>query len=258
MKQLITPNPNIWCRPGWCLEYVKNAFGTPAVYPSATAAWNGSTKKHADRNFPAGVAVPVHYGLTTTPLGHIVIRMPDGSVYSTSDLTNTPHHHPNLEDLEAYYAYYGMGLIYRGWTEDVEGTPVMVPTVTAQSTTTPKAKGFLMAASEADQEKAVDYILRYLNAPIGSIPEKTWEIPVVHGGTHSAKTELVKTRQQVIALTNAVTAMSKNPTLNAEQITAAVQAGFIESAQDVLELIPDEIANDVVNALAARLGKQVS
>jgi hypothetical protein len=51
--------------------------------------------------------------------------MPDGSVFSTSDYSNTPHHHPDLADLEAYYARYKMTLTYRGWTEDVCGWPVI-------------------------------------------------------------------------------------------------------------------------------------
>ena len=88
--QLITPNPHIRCTPGWCLQYVREAFGLPARYPTATAAWQASTSQHRDRKFPAGVAVPVHYGLAREPAGHIVIRMPDGSVFSTSDNSNTP------------------------------------------------------------------------------------------------------------------------------------------------------------------------
>lgn len=123
--QLITPNPNIPCKPGWCLEYVNNAFDVPIRYGSATAAWEGSTTQHRDRNFPAGVWHPVWYGLVNEPAGHVVLRAPNGNVYSTSDLGNTPHLHPDLADLEAYYAYYGMTLTYRGWTEDVEGTPVI-------------------------------------------------------------------------------------------------------------------------------------
>jgi hypothetical protein len=231
--QVVTPNPDIWCRPGWCLEYVNNAFGVDAIYGSATAAWEGSSTKHRDRNFPAGKWVPVWYGLHTTPLGHVVLMDPNGRVYSTSDLTNTPHIHPDLADLEAYYAYYGMTLQYRGWTEDVEGTPVLAPiAITAQGTTT-KKEGFLMAVSAEKQEEAVDRILRYIDAPSGAIPGKVWEQTVVHGGTHSVKTELVQTRKQVIALTAAVTAMSKKPNLTAEQITDAVKAGLAEAVVDV-------------------------
>lgn len=125
MRQIITPNPNIPCKPGWCLAYVNEAFGVPKRFGSATAAWFGSSTQHTDENFPAGVWLPVWYALANEPAGHVVLRAPDGSCYSTSDLSNTPHHHPNLAHLESYYAYYGMTLTYRGWTEDVEGTPVI-------------------------------------------------------------------------------------------------------------------------------------
>lgn len=132
-RQITTPTPDIPCRPGWCLQYVRETFGHPGIHPTATAAWEASATKHRDRNFPAGVWIPVWYGLDTNEAGHVVLRAPDGSVYSTSDLTNTPHHHPDLADLEAYYAYYGMTLTYRGWTEDVQGIPV-IKSITPQST----------------------------------------------------------------------------------------------------------------------------
>lgn len=119
------PNPFVWCQPGWCLAYVKDAFGTEAVYPSATAAWNASPTKHRDWDFPSGVAVPVWFHMPTEPLGHVALRMPDGSVYSTSDPINRAKHHPNMQHLLDYYAYYGMPLNYLGWTEDVEGQTVI-------------------------------------------------------------------------------------------------------------------------------------
>lgn len=124
-RQAISPNPNIPCKPGWCLAYVNEAFGVRKVYGSATAAWEASTTQHRDRDFPAGCWVPVWFALANEPNGHVALLAPDGSVYSTSDLSNTPHHHPTLEHLISYYAYYGMPLTYRGWTEDVEGTPVI-------------------------------------------------------------------------------------------------------------------------------------
>jgi hypothetical protein len=165
MRQLITPNPNIWCQPGWCLAYVNEAFGVPKKYGSATDAWNGSKTQHRDRDFPPGVWVPVWYGLDTTPLGHVVLLAPDRSVYSTSDLSNTPRHHPDLADLEAYYAYYGMKLTYRGWTEDVEDTPVLAdgPSgLAAQGDITPitEPEGFLMALNEQDQQNIYEAVGR--------------------------------------------------------------------------------------------------
>jgi hypothetical protein len=124
--QLITPNPNITAEEGMCLQYVRQTFGLPARYGSATEAWNNSPSQHRDREFPQGVDHPVWYGLDSNANGHVVLRMSDGSVYSTSDLAPSPlHHHPSIADLEAYYAYYGVPLTYRGWTEDVAGTPVI-------------------------------------------------------------------------------------------------------------------------------------
>lgn len=144
--QTITPNPNISCKPGWCLEYVRRAFGQNyVVNPTATAAWQTSKTQHRDRNFPAGVAVPVYYGLAREPAGHIVIRMPDGTVYSTSDNSNTPHHHPSLAELESYYAGWGWPLTYRGWTEDVQGTPVITASTISAEGTVKKKDGFEMA-----------------------------------------------------------------------------------------------------------------
>lgn len=126
MPQLITPNPNIPCQPGWCLQYVRQTFRLAGVHPTATAAWESSPTQHPDRNFP-DAWVPVWYGLANEPAGHVVLRAPNGNVYSTSDLGSTPHLHPDLGDLERYYAYYGMPLTYRGWTEDIENVAVMTP-----------------------------------------------------------------------------------------------------------------------------------
>lgn len=122
---MITPNPNIPCKPGWCLAYVNEAFGVEKRFGTATAAWNGSETKHYDRDFPAGVWLPVWYALANEPAGHVVLLAPDGSCWSTSDPSTIPRHHPNLANLEWYYAKYGQALTYRGWTEDVEGTPVI-------------------------------------------------------------------------------------------------------------------------------------
>lgn len=127
--QIITPDPNIACKPGWCLQYVRQTYGLDGVHPTATAAWEASPTQHPDRNFPEGVAVPVWYELDNEPAGHVVLRMPNGNVYSTSDNNNTPHLHPDLEDLERYYAYYGMPLTYRGWTEDIENVSVVAQSI---------------------------------------------------------------------------------------------------------------------------------
>lgn len=123
--QLINPNPNIPCKPGWCLQYVRETFGIkPGVYPSATAGWANAQYKHRDQNFP-DAWVPLWFFMKDEPLGHVVLRAPDGSIYSTSDLSTIPHHHPSLADLMGYYAYYGLPLTYLGWSEDIETVRVV-------------------------------------------------------------------------------------------------------------------------------------
>ncbi len=148
MKQLITPNPNIKCYPGWCLMYVRQAFGLNGLYPSATAGWNASRYKHRDRNFPAGRWVPVWFHLGEEPLGHVALMAPDGSVFSTSDPSNVPHHHPNLDHLLAYYR--ALRPTYLGWTEDIEGVSVVtaVDSINLTGSTTPEGDLDMSGAEE--------------------------------------------------------------------------------------------------------------
>jgi len=121
--QLVTPNPNIPCKPGWCLQYVRQTFGAPAVEPTATAGWANAKYRHEDWNFPGGCWVPVWFSLANEPAGHVALLAPDGSVYSTSDDSTTPHHHPNMADLIRYY--WRNPLTYLGWSEDISGVRVV-------------------------------------------------------------------------------------------------------------------------------------
>jgi len=129
--QLVTPNPNIPCEPGWCLKYVRQAFGAPAVEPSATAGWHNAKFKHEDYNFPNDVWVPLWFSIDTIPEGHVVLRAPDGRIYSTSTPGNTPYVHPNLEHLIWYYGprvepQYQLTLRYLGWSEDISNVRVVI------------------------------------------------------------------------------------------------------------------------------------
>jgi hypothetical protein len=125
-KQLRTPNPNIPCKPGWCLQYVREAFGIyPGVYPSATAGWANAQYKHPGELPPRGVWTPLWFFMEDEPLGHVVLSAPDGSLYSTSDPSTVPHHHSSLADLMGYYAYWGLPLTYLGWSEDIERVRVV-------------------------------------------------------------------------------------------------------------------------------------
>jgi len=117
--QLITPHPDINCTPGMCLVYVRETFGIQAKYPTATAGWKSSTHKHLNEDFPAKVWIP----LSDNPDGHVVLRQPDGSIWSASSPTaGRPVHHSSIEALKKYY---NNRLHYLGWTEDIEGVKVV-------------------------------------------------------------------------------------------------------------------------------------
>lgn len=120
-EQVLTPNPNIPCKPGWCLEYVQNAFGTGHGDPDAITQWK-HTKQHADRNFPK-LWIPIFFTMKNVPEGHVAILAPDGSVWSSSHPTaTTPVHHSSISALESYY---GGRLGFLGWGETLNNKPVI-------------------------------------------------------------------------------------------------------------------------------------
>lgn len=121
-KQVKTPTPNIPCKPGWCLAYVQTAFHAKWAGATATDGWVRARYKHSDSNFPKA-DVPVWFAMKGVPAGHVVIRIADGSIYSTSSPTsNKPVHH---KDMAALLKYYGGKLTLRGWSEDLNGERVV-------------------------------------------------------------------------------------------------------------------------------------
>lgn len=121
MVQLITPKPNIACKPGWCLQYVREAFGIEkGVYPTASSGWDNAEHKHTDKEFP-DAWVPLWFSMEGVPAGHVVLRSPSGKVWSTTNAGQyTPRIHPSLDDLMAVYERAGLSLTYLGWSEDIE------------------------------------------------------------------------------------------------------------------------------------------
>ena len=105
---------------GWCLAYVQTAFGTGWSGSTAWDCWtNRLTKKHADRNLPAGVYIPIffsgYYGM-----GHTAIYK-DGKVWS-SPLTHKPYADVfnSVGEVERSF-----GVTYVGWSEDLGGSLVV-------------------------------------------------------------------------------------------------------------------------------------
>ena len=230
--QLVTPNPHIPCQPGWCLQYVRQAFGLPARHPTATAAWEASSSKHRDRNFPPGVWHPVWFSLANEPAGHVALRSPNGKVYSTSDLGTVPHEHLDLSDLMNYYARYDMTLTYLGWTEDVAGYPVITDGgIAAQGTITP---------SQEDDMAAED-VERIIN-----------EINTANEAKHAATRKIA---QEAIAA--ARDSVNFNTQKQVEAVGRVTQQLIIDNASpaDIAASIPAGIAQAVADELAKRLVK---
>lgn len=236
MKQLITPTPWIPATGGWCLMYVRQAYGLPARYASATEAWDMSESKHRDRNFPEGLWTPVWYGIDVEPLGHVVLLAPDGRVYSTSDYSGYPVIHNSLADLEAFYAYYGMILQYRGWTEDVAGYPVMKPSITVQSTTPATPKELFTVGQYEDLNAKLDDIGKKVHntwAGVwdgGSHKGKTFNygiLPIVAHSQAQASAQAAQTQATLAALSNVIKQLgeSKGTPVDLEAVTAAAEAG---------------------------------
>jgi hypothetical protein len=247
MRQLITPNPNIPCQPGWCLQYVRQAFGLPAAYPTATAAWEASSSKHRDRNFPKGAWLPVWFSLANEPAGHVALMAPDGSVYSTSDLGTVPHHHLDLSDLMNYYARYDMTLTYLGWTEDVAGYPVMTSLNLASQGDVIEGD-FLMALTDAEQKRLLAAADR-INGRI-----KDADVLNVADGAYMNNTR----DAQFAAIMDAL-----GKTLNKDdggyivKLVQAIKPGSTDAkavADALAGIIPAGIAKEVADELAARLG----
>jgi len=247
--QLITPDPYIRCTPGWCLMYVREAFGLPARHPTATAAWEASTSQHRDRNFPAGVAVPVWYGLDREPAGHVVLRMPDGSVYSTSDNTNTPHHHPDLADLEAFYAAWGWPLTYRGWTEDVAGFPVITEGgIAAQGTI--KSGDILDMANEEQLNRLLRAADR-INGVVRDAP-----VLNVKDGAYMNNTRDAQHAAVMAALDTKLDKDDGNYIVNLVKATEPGAEDPEAAAENILKILPEAIASQVLVLLGQKLGEK--
>jgi hypothetical protein len=247
MRQLITPNPNIPCQPGWCLQYVRQAFNLPAAYPTATAAWEASSSKHRDRNFPKGVWLPVWFSLANEPAGHVALMAPDGSVYSTSDYANVPHHHLDLSDLMNYYARYDMTLIYLGWTEDVAGYPVMT-SLTLASQGDVIEGDFLMALTDAEQKRLLAAADR-INGRI-----KDADVLNVADGAYMNNTRDAQFAAVMEALGKT---LNKDDGGYIVKLVQAIKPGStdVKAVADALAgIIPAGIAKEVADELAARLG----
>lgn len=262
--QLITPNPAIACRPGMCLEYVRKTFDLPIRYGSATEAWNNSPSQHPDQDFPAGCWVPIWFAIDIEPNGHVALLAPDGTVYSSSDNGNIPHHHPSIADLINYYAYWGkMTLTFLGWSEDVAGYPVISLTDSINFQSTPTEQDWLDMATKDDVKAALDELLNEQRPDAEGIPTSIrdlvfisrsmvhdvpnqvmrFQVPRPEGGTNTLGWSLGAEKGRMDAIPNAVLNFNYRENTN---LAGALDAAAKTSASSVPATVD-------VDALVARL-----
>jgi hypothetical protein len=177
--------------------------------------------------------------------------MPDGSVYSTSDLSNVPHHHPSLADLEAYYAYYGMTLTYRGWTEDVQDVPVIAFSgIAVEGNIKPTTKEWDELATPQQIHEAVWGPAE--NSAVGApfiwnnkLKRKEYPRTVLGALQDRIVTEqLAPLRQavasqdaQIKALVGAVAAMAKGEPFDQAKLLAGVQSAAAQGVAQAIQSI---------------------
>lgn len=97
---------------GFCLQNVRKGFGIASKYPNAITAWQ-HTQQRPNRDFPAGVVVPLYYSYKTD--GHINVHLPNGQVWSDGNL------YANLADYEAKHPT----VHFLGWGESVNDVQVV-------------------------------------------------------------------------------------------------------------------------------------
>lgn len=115
--QLKSANPNVPGQSGYCLVYVRTAFGVGAKYPTAASGWANAAYKHTT-SVPTDVSVPVWFKWETS--GHVAVWVPGKGVYSTT--AQGVKLFPSIAACADY-----VGATYLGWSEDINGVRVVQP-----------------------------------------------------------------------------------------------------------------------------------
>lgn len=135
---------------GWCLLYAQTAFGAGWAGTTAWDGWSNHVSfKHADRNLPSGVFVPIWFDGTWKGqrLGHVALYK-DGKIWS-SPISHKPYADTwtSIDQVEKNY-----NMTYVGWSEDIGGTRVARP-INQQNQ---PSQGGDMAQNNLDTERQLD------------------------------------------------------------------------------------------------------
>ena len=105
---------------GWCLVFTRSCFGVPALYASATQAWQQAMNRHPTTDaasIPRGV--PVFWTGGSHGFGHIALSRGDGTCWTTDFVRAGEVDVARIDAIGP-----GWGLTLAGWSEDVNGVRV--------------------------------------------------------------------------------------------------------------------------------------
>lgn len=149
-----------------CLKNVRLGYGIASKWEYARQDWDNNVAKHADQNFPAGVAVPVYFSWVGTldgirrDWGHVAVRLPDGRIWTDG------RYYASVSTLAANYLSGGS---YLGWGESVNGVRVVEQVADSPQVSDPIT----------DKHK---YLIRVISSEV-----KGWDRGKVHNGDYDAK-----------------------------------------------------------------------
>ena len=106
--------------PGFCLRYVRTAYGVDPGFASAADAWRGAAFKHPVKSgmqVPRGA--PVYWTGGSHGFGHIAIATGNGNCWSTDAGGSGVVAKVNIDELTTRF-----GLNFEGWAEDIHGVRV--------------------------------------------------------------------------------------------------------------------------------------
>lgn len=129
-KQVRGFNANALARVGMCLEYIQNAYGSNWAGYSAWDGWsNRLSHRHADRNFPANVIIPIWFSGTWAGsyFGHVAaLNTATGQVYTSPYFKATGYEvYNSIDSLIATFRGAMPDIKYVGWSEDIGGIRII-------------------------------------------------------------------------------------------------------------------------------------
>lgn len=98
---------------GMCLKNTRLGYGIAPKYNNAWEAWL-NTERHAMRDYPAGVDVPIYFWYKDAKHGHIGVRLANGKFWTDGRV---------FDSVEAYEAAKDPNFV--GWGESINGVRVI-------------------------------------------------------------------------------------------------------------------------------------